>query len=90
MSDFTRDELLTLLIEECAEVIHCATKCQRFGEDNHHPTWHDGKTNLRALTEEMGDVMGVGRALGLDADMMFKRASTKMQRAKEAREKANP
>lgn len=88
MTDFTRDELLTLLIEECAEVIQCATKCQRFGEEYRHPTYYDGKTNLRALTEEMGDVMGVVRALELDADAMFKSANTKMQRAKEAREKA--
>lgn len=51
-----QDELLTILIEECAEVIQAATKMQRFGILGVYDT---GETNIRRLMVEIGDVFGV-------------------------------
>jgi len=42
-----RQELLTILMEECGEVIQAASKCIRFGCDN---------KNLKSLEKEMGDL----------------------------------
>lgn len=41
------EELMTVLAEECAEVIQCATKINRFGLDG---------TNLQSLAKELGDL----------------------------------
>lgn len=57
----SRDELLTLLIEECAEVIQAATKIQRFGWDRHQPYYGE---NREVLAHEIGDVLGVIDGLG--------------------------
>lgn len=47
------DELLTILVEECAEVIKAATKLMRFGKENNPMT---GISNLRDLALEIGDL----------------------------------
>ncbi len=44
----TRDELLTILIEECSEIIKAATKCQRFGFDRYYPGYGINQDVLRA------------------------------------------
>jgi NTP pyrophosphatase (non-canonical NTP hydrolase) len=46
-------EILTILIEECAEVIQAASKIQRFGWDGE---WK-GETNQTALERELGDLI---------------------------------
>ena len=48
------DELLTILQEECAEVIQAVSKCKRFGIDN---TYSKGTGSQREnLTKEIGDL----------------------------------
>lgn len=41
------EELMTVLAEECAEVIQCASKINRFGMDGN---------NLQALVKELADL----------------------------------
>src|SRR6266702_712335 len=55
------DERLTLLAEECAEVIVAIAKIQRHGYESFDPTIEipedmRPETNRQALTREMGDV----------------------------------
>lgn len=45
-------ELLTVLMEECAEVIQEASKCIRFGIDAEYK----GQTAREALEKEIGDL----------------------------------
>ena len=45
-------ELLTILMEECAEVIQAASKIQRFGWDSE---WK-GETGREILERELGDL----------------------------------
>lgn len=48
-------ELLTITLEECAEVIQAISKCFRFGMDCR---WPEGApTNREHLEEEIGDLM---------------------------------
>jgi NTP pyrophosphatase (non-canonical NTP hydrolase) len=48
------DELLTILQEECAEVIQAVSKCRRFGIDN---SYSKGAGSQREnLTTEIGDL----------------------------------
>lgn len=48
------DEILTILQEECAEVIQDVCKCKRFGIDN---TYSKGTGSQREnLTKEIGDL----------------------------------
>lgn len=53
-----RDEALIKVFEECAEVIQCASKIQRFGWDGMDPRddLEDRETNEEALVREMYDV----------------------------------
>ncbi len=51
------DELLTIVQEECAEVIQVISKVKRFGIDNTH--LKSGITNRARLTEEVGDLLAV-------------------------------
>lgn len=47
-----REELLTILMEECAEVIVEASKIKRFGESS----VYEGETALNKLEKELGDL----------------------------------
>jgi len=48
------DELVTILQEECAEVIQAVSKCRRFGIDN---SYSKGTGSQREnLTKEIGDL----------------------------------
>lgn len=51
------DEILTILQEECAEVIQVASKLRRFGRFNNDTL--SGKTNIFLLQQELGDVMAM-------------------------------
>ncbi len=54
MDDKVR-EALTILMEECAEVIYIASKSIRFGLEDVHPVTH--QVNKDALIQEIADVM---------------------------------
>lgn len=87
----TRDDLLTLLIEECAEVIHATTKCQRFGFSSNHIAEY-GRNDIK-LSSEVGDLAGIFAALHqyLDAATVSGSKRTKIARAEAAkRDYASP
>lgn len=66
-----QEERLYLLIEECSEVIKCATKILRFGYDSINPyAPHEG-TNLNQLQLEMGDIQAVQRLMFANADFDY-------------------
>lgn len=72
------DYLLTKLMEECAEVIQQAAKCQRFGLANHVP----GKpryTNADKLHGELDDVMGVLQLLNKHCELGYRPDEQRMQ-----------
>ena len=50
-----QDEVLTILIEECSEVIQAATKMKRFGLTSTHPD-EITQTNYIRLSKEIGDL----------------------------------
>lgn len=52
------EEILSILQEECAEVIQIISKIRRFGEYNVHPNTPTS-TNLLRLHEELGDVIAM-------------------------------
>jgi NTP pyrophosphatase (non-canonical NTP hydrolase) len=88
MADLTRDELLVLLIEECAEVIQAATKCLRFGYDRDEPGYG---INSDVLAGEIGDVLGVVVALSPDPAAVEFTKSRKIAKATAAkRDRENP
>lgn len=60
VNDYER-ELLTILMEECAEVIQAASKLIRFGRENNPDT---GQPNARELGLELGDLSEVQLRLG--------------------------
>lgn len=75
-------ELLTLLAEECGEVVQAVCKILRHGLDFHHPV--SGEVNRAILEKEMGDVRAAMIALcnnGLTSkDQIHRRADEKLQR----------
>jgi NTP pyrophosphatase (non-canonical NTP hydrolase) len=52
------DEILSILQEECAELIQMVSKIRRFGEGAVHPEIPN-KTNLTRFCEELGDVLAL-------------------------------
>lgn len=52
------NDIMSILQEECAEVIQIVSKIRRFGELNFHPDTPN-TTNLLRLHEELGDVMAM-------------------------------
>lgn len=80
--DLTRDEALVLLVEECGEVIQAATKCLRFGWDRNQP---DYGVNHQVLAKEVGDLLGVIDALGLDQQIIGDFRRMKMPKAERAK-----
>lgn len=56
--------LLKHLIEEAAEVVQAATKCQRFGYDSWHPDDIHHTTNNVLLAREIGNLIAVVTSLG--------------------------
>ncbi len=53
MSSVIHNEAVTILAEECSEVIQVCTKILRFGTGSE---W-DGKTKIENLESEIGDVL---------------------------------
>ena len=52
------DEIMSILQEECAEVIQMVSKIRRFGEHNFHPD-EPTITNITRFKEELGDVVAM-------------------------------
>jgi len=52
-----REHLLTILQEECAEVIQCVSKIKRFGLENYQPA--TGKRNIDILRDELNDILAM-------------------------------
>jgi NTP pyrophosphatase (non-canonical NTP hydrolase) len=52
------DEIMSILQEECAELIQMISKIRRFGEDAVHPEIPN-KTNMHRFQEELGDVLAL-------------------------------
>ena len=50
-------EVMSILAEECAEVIQAISKCQRFGMENLKPG--KPKSNREHLEEEIGDLLAM-------------------------------
>lgn len=51
-----QDELISLLAEECAEVVQACMKIQRHGLFSFHPDDPFMTTNVMSLARELGDV----------------------------------
>lgn len=82
----TRDEVLILLIEECAEVIQAATKCLRFGWDVDHGIGYGN--NRDQLAKELGELTAVRDELNIDTGKPFLDGwKDKIKRAEAAKEK---
>ena len=68
------EELLTILQEEAAEIIQAVSKIRRFGEES--------QTNKADLVTEVGDLLGVLKALVddayIDEDEMLSAADAKV------------
>jgi hypothetical protein len=58
----TQDELLDLIIEECAETIQAATKAKRFGPMRSWPGYNGDRCNADAVIREAHQVNDTLRA----------------------------
>ncbi len=74
----TQNEVLVVLIEECAEVIQAATKCLRFGWDRNHPGYG---VNHEVLAKELGDLLGMADQLPLRQDVIKDFRDMKLRKA---------
>lgn len=76
-------ELLTLLAEECAEVIQAVTKIQRHGL---HGSYDGGETNVAALERELGDARAASLLLQnasvVDFDRVAEHSMVKLARVR--------
>lgn len=79
-TELTRDELLDVLVEEAAEIIHAASKIRRWGWGGSHPEYGP---NYIALSGEIGDFLGVLAALKVHLDSNVEnRAAEKLDKVK--------
>jgi hypothetical protein len=53
LREHSADQLLDLIIEEAAEVIHAASKAKRFGHRGSHPSYNNGRSNADGIAREM-------------------------------------
>ena len=78
------DERLTILAEECAEVIQCICKIQRHGYESTNPKIPNSETNREALQRELGDLLHSANrmfaAFDLSREIVNERAITKADR----------
>lgn len=56
------DEVLALIMEEAAELIHAASKARRFGDKGFHPSYNDGDLNCNAVIREAVELNNLCRA----------------------------
>lgn len=84
MNDDTK-EILTILQEECAEVIVEVSKCFRFGPDQMMQGVH--VTNIQRLEKELGDLLAmvellVDNNVGVTNDGLEKAKQSKFKKLK--------
>jgi NTP pyrophosphatase (non-canonical NTP hydrolase) len=79
-----KEELLTVLQEECAEVTQAISKIFRFGEQSHHPKDRKKITNYDHFITELGDILGVIKLLAedgyLDEEKLMNAAEDKVKK----------
>jgi NTP pyrophosphatase (non-canonical NTP hydrolase) len=79
-----KEELLTVLQEECAEVTQAISKIFRFGEDSYHPNDRKKVKNIDHFITELGDILGVVKLLAedghLDEEKLMKAAEDKVKK----------
>jgi len=56
------DQMLALVMEEAAELIHAASKARRFGDRDGHPTYNDGAPNFEAVIREAVELNNLCRS----------------------------
>lgn len=56
------DEVLALIVEEAAELIHAASKARRFGDGGSHPSYNNGALNYHAVIREAVELNNLCRA----------------------------
>jgi hypothetical protein len=83
-AQLTTEEKLVILMEECAEVIKAASKCLRFGWDRKQEGY--GQNDL-VLAEEVGDLLGIIRAIPLDNERIAHYSHKKLAKAELAKAK---
>lgn len=86
-SVLSREYLLTVLMEEAAEVIQAAAKCQRFGYDWNEPGYG---INSEYLAKEVGDLLAVINALKLPNHIIAESQKTKIKRVLHAQKERLP
>ncbi len=84
MTTLTQDEMLEIIAEEGSEVTKAAIKCLRFGFDQHHADLNYGH-NATILAQEVGDLLGMADALGLDKDVIDAARALKVWKAERAK-----
>lgn len=82
MGKLTTDELLVILMEECAEVIQAASKCLRFGFTRYQPEYGN---NDKVLAAEIGDLLAMVDALPLDKGQIAHFRKHKLAKAEKAK-----
>jgi NTP pyrophosphatase (non-canonical NTP hydrolase) len=78
----SREYLLTVLMEEAAEVIQAAAKCKRFGWARNEPGYG---INHEYLAKEVGDFIAIVDALRLNRLIVEKSRESKIDRVLKAR-----
>jgi NTP pyrophosphatase (non-canonical NTP hydrolase) len=79
-----KQELLLVMMEECAEVIQAVSKVRRFGETAYSPLDKKKIPNMTCLETEIGDILGVLKLLigegHVDGDNIQKAAEKKVKK----------
>lgn len=79
-----KQELLLVMMEECAEVIQAVSKVRRFGETAYNPLDKKKIPNMTCLETEIGDILGVLKLLidegHVDGDNIQKAAEKKVKK----------
>lgn len=78
------DNTLTVIMEECAEIIKVVSKIKRFGFENYHPKNDDVPNNI-LLMEEYGDLIGAFDLLKVQVPEYFNESIIEKSRLQKPR-----